>query len=90
MIATSLLFGPLKACYSTTYGINYFSVLEEVSGYSDINGLPHDTMHDLYEGVVPYEIKLSLCHCINNNYFTIDELNGTMDRCGFKEQATTF
>ena len=81
----SLLFGPLKTHYSTTYGINCFSVLEEVPGYSVINGLPHDIMHDLYEGVVPYEIKLLLCHCINNNYFTIDELNGRIDRYGFQD-----
>ena len=30
------------------------SVLEEAPGYSVINGLPHDMMHDLYEGIVPF------------------------------------
>lgn len=39
------------------------SVLEEAPGYSVINGLPHDMMHDLYEGIVPYELKLLLQHC---------------------------
>lgn len=79
----SLLFGPLKTHYSTTYGINYMSVLEEAPGYSVINGLPHDMMHDLYEGIVPYELKLLLQHCVSCKYFTIDELNERIERTSF-------
>ena len=79
----SLLDGPLQSHYSTTYGINYMSVLEEVPGYSIINGLPHDIMHDLYEGIVPYELKLLLRHCLNSMYFSVDELNGRIERYGF-------
>ena len=79
----SLLYGPLKSHYSTTYGVNFMSKLEEVPGYSVINGLPHDIMHDLYEGVVPYELKLLLRHCISNKYFTLDELNGRIEQYGF-------
>lgn len=56
------------------------SVLEEAPGYSVIHGLPHDIMHDLYE------LKLLLCHCINQKYFTIDELNGRMERYGFEDK----
>lgn len=59
------------------------SVLEEAPGYSIINGLPHDIMHDLYEGIVPYELKLLLRHCLNSMYFTVDELNGRIERYGF-------
>ena len=81
----SLLCGPLKDHYSKIYGINYLSVLEEVPGYSIIGGLPHDIMHDLYEGIVPYEMKLLLCHCVSQRYFTIDELNERMDRYGFTD-----
>lgn len=51
------------------------SILEELPGYSVINGLPHDIMHDLYEGIVPYELKLLICHCVQEGYFTIGELN---------------
>ena len=80
----SLLYGPLKSHYSKVYGINNMSVLEEAPGYSVINGLPHDIMHDLYEGVVPYEMKLVLNYCINQKFFTIDELNGRIERYGFK------
>ena len=42
-------------------------------------------MHDLYEGIVPYEMKLLLCHCVSHGYFTIDELNERMDRYGFTD-----
>lgn len=79
----SLLHGPLEGHYSTNYGINFMSVLEEVPGYSIINGLPHDIMHDLYEGVVPYELKLLLRHCISNGYFSMNEINGRIERYGF-------
>ena len=79
----SLSDGPLQSHYSTTYGVNFMSVLEEVPGYSIINGLPHDIMHDLYEGIVPYELKLLLCHCLSSMYFTVDELNGRIERYGF-------
>ena len=63
-----LLAGPLQAHYSTNYGINRLSKPEEVPGYSVINGLPHDIMHDLYEGVVPLELKLLLCHCVQSKF----------------------
>ena len=49
----SLINGPLCEQYSTMYGI---TILEEVPGFSVIKRLPHDMMHDLYEGIVPYEI----------------------------------
>lgn len=77
----SLLCGPLKDHYSTMY---YPSILQ-VPGYSVINGLPHDMMHDLYEGIVPYEMKLLLCHCVSMKYFTIDELNLRMNSYGFTD-----
>ena len=81
----SLLSGPLQAHYSKVYGINRMSILEEAPGYSVIHGLPNDIMHDLYEGIVPYELKLLICYCINRKYFTIDELNGRMERYGFED-----
>ena len=38
-------------------------------------GLPHDAMHDLFEGIAPIEIKLLLLHCIGNNFFTLNDYN---------------
>ena len=32
-------------------------------------------MHDALEGVVQYEIKLLVSHCIDHNYFTLNEYN---------------
>ncbi len=45
---------------------------------SPSTGLPHDIMHDLFEGVVPYQMKLLLFHCVGEKFFTIDELNEQM------------
>ena len=71
----ALLTGPLSALNSTSYGINRLSILEEIPGFSVTCGLPHDIMHDLFEGVIPYQMKLLLCHCVGKKYFTIEELN---------------
>ena len=62
--------------YSMVYGINKKSILLDVDGYNMLNwGLPHDCMHDLFEGVVEYEIKLLLLHCCDQNYFSLREFN---------------
>ena len=79
----SLLEGHLSNHFSTAYGINFLSVLEEVPGFSVVGGLPHDIMHNLYEGIVPFELKLLLQHCVSRNYFTIDELNRRMESFPF-------
>ena len=79
----SLLCGPLRDHYSTSFGINRISKLEEVPGFSVISGLPHDLMHDLFEGVVPYELKLLIKHCVSNKYYTIKQLNNRMARFDF-------
>lgn len=53
--------GPLKDHISTTYGINRRSVLLDAPHYSMFNGgLPHDIMHDIFEGIAQYHIKLLL------------------------------
>ena len=70
------LTGPLKKHYSKVYGINEKSILLDVNHYSMCDwGLPHDIMHDLFEGVVQYEIKLLLLHCIKEKYFVLSEFN---------------
>lgn len=71
-----LLSGALHNHYSMTYGINERSILLDVKYFSMLNwGLPHDIMHDLFEGVVQYEIKLLLLHCIASKYFSLEEFN---------------
>ena len=71
----SLLSGPLAKHYSTSYGINRLSILEEIPEFSVTTNMPHDIMHDLFEGVVPHHMTLLLCHCVKNKYFSIQELN---------------
>lgn len=51
------------------------SILEEIPGFSVINGLPHDLMHDIFEGIVPYELKCLLAQCVMKKYFDMSELN---------------
>ena len=53
----SKLVEPLSGHYSTTYGVNRLSILEEVPGFSVVTALLHDIMHDLYEGILPVEVK---------------------------------
>ena len=79
-----LLTGSLEGHYSTNFGINRRSVLEDVPGFSVTTSIPHDIMHDLFEGVVPYELKLLITHFIQiKKYFTIDFLNDRIDRFDF-------
>ena len=70
-----LLTGPLKDHYSTTFGVNRRSALEDVAHFSVATGLPHDIMHDLLEGCFVYEIKALLSHCFRIKLFSISCLN---------------
>ena len=71
----ALLTGPLSVHHSTSYGINRLSILEEIPDFSVTSGLPRDIMDDLFEGVVPYQMRLLICHCVGENFFTIEEVN---------------
>ena len=77
-----LLQAPLGS-HSTNFGINRRSILEDVPGFSVTTGIPHDIMHDLFEGVVPYEMKLLITHCVHRKYFSIDLLNERIERFDF-------
>ena len=69
--SSAALYGHL----STNYRINRSSVLDNVLNFSVVTNLPHDIMHDMFEGVIPFELKLYLQHCVRHNYFTMTELN---------------
>ena len=60
---------------SIEYGINRHSSLDSLPHFTVITGIPHDIMHDLFEGVIPYELKLLLQHCIIKSYITLSTLN---------------
>ena len=65
----------LDSSASVEYGINRQSELEGIPNFSVAENLPHDIMHDLFEGVLPYEIKLLLTILMGNNYLTLSVLN---------------
>ena len=78
-----LLMGINRHRLSIEYGINRTSILEEVPGFSVATGLPLDIMHDLFEGVVHYELKLFLLYCTSNNLFSIETLNNRLGSYDF-------
>ena len=69
--------------YSVEYGINSPSELETVPNFSVAQNIPHDIMHDLLEGVVPYEMKLLLKHLVGAKYFSMSTLNDRLKRFDF-------
>ena len=80
-----LLSGPLGGHHSVSYGITRLSILEEVPGFSVIHGLPHDIMHDLFEGIVPLNMMLLIEYCVTKIFFTINELNDRINNFDFIE-----
>lgn len=71
-------------------------LLESVPNFSVVKGMPHDIMHDLFEGVLPLELKLLLQHCIDESYFTLEMLNERLNsfdygynECGDKPAPIT-
>lgn len=57
---SELISGPLGEHYSKTYGINRRSILLDTPYYSMFDGgMPHDIMHDVFEGGVALEISYS-------------------------------
>ena len=56
----SVLDGPDSNKSSVEYGVNRLSLLDSLPYFS---GMPHDIMHDLFEGVIPYELKLLIDYC---------------------------
>lgn len=55
--------------YSIEHGINFRSSLLELKYFNVCSGLLPDVMHDILEGVVQYELKLFIHHCIDCRYF---------------------
>lgn len=72
--------------FSTKYGINRLSILDELPYFDLTLCLPHDIMHVILEGVLPRNIRLLLYHCIvGEKYFTINHLNAVLLRFKYGE-----
>ena len=78
-----MLHGPLESHYSTNFGINRRSILEDLPGFSVVTGMPHDIMHDLFEGILPYEMKLLITYLVQKKYFTIHTLSQRIEQFDF-------
>ena len=85
-----LLCGNDATSNSTFYGINRRSILEDVPGFSVTTCLPHDILHDLFEGVVPYELKLFIQHSAWKKYFSVSVLNDRLSRFDFDQDKPSF
>ena len=53
----SMLNGPGHDHFSTTYGVNFNSILNELHYFHVTQGMVLDVMHDVLEGIAPYEVK---------------------------------
>ena len=71
----SRLDGADRLSVSVEFGINRCSSLNSLSYFSVVENIPHDIMHDLFEGVIPYELQLLIFHCKLKSYFSIHTLN---------------
>lgn len=69
------LTGPLSSHHSSTYGVNRWSILGNISHFSVVKNLPHDVMHDLLEGIVHDELTHLLNHCLSQKYFKLNDVN---------------
>ena len=54
-----------------------------------VNGILHAIMHDMYEGVLLYEVKLLLRHCVQSKYFTLKVVHERLQSCDFKVNEPT-
>ena len=75
--------GPDRLSVSVEYGINRRSSLDSLPYFSVVEHMPHDIMHDLFEGVLPYEMILLIRHCVSHSYMTLDTLNSRLSAFDF-------
>ena len=75
---------------SMEYGINFRSMLMSLQYLDICRVLVPDVMHDILEGVVQYELKLLIRHCIDCGYFRARTLETIMTgfELGYMEAAS--
>ena len=75
----SSLGGPLHDHYSTTYGLNEDSILNDSLYFHITEGLVPDIMHDCLEGCVPYETKEMLKHLFQSSVMSLNRINEILE-----------
>ena len=75
-----MLDGDLASADSVTYGVTGRSPLNDLSHFHVATlMLPQVVMHILFEGVIPWEVKLMLANFITEkHFFTLDAFNERM------------
>lgn len=68
---------------STVYGVKSRSALGTAPYFHCVDTLPSDIAHDLFEGVVKDLLTSLLKHCVQQKYFTIDDLNSSLNEFRF-------
>ncbi|XP_026116308.1 uncharacterized protein LOC113094884 [Carassius auratus] len=59
-------------------GVKRDCVLNKLNYFHTVTSFPPDFLHDLLEGIVPFELSLCLKKLISDKYFTLDELNSAI------------
>lgn len=65
------------------YGIHSECPLNKLKYFHAAEGIPPDPMHDLLEGIVPYELALVFRQLIIEKYFDFDTLNFRVEQFNF-------
>ncbi|XP_071821716.1 uncharacterized protein [Apostichopus japonicus] len=65
----------LRSHYSTVFGVNRRSIMCDFPFFDVTHMLPQDLMHVFLEGILPFELKLFIKYCVQEQLTTIDQLN---------------
>ncbi|KAK7921877.1 hypothetical protein WMY93_008779 [Mugilogobius chulae] len=60
------------------YGVKGSCPLSKLEHFQVVNGFAPDILHDLLEGVIPYELSICIDNLIKKKYFTFDMLNNAI------------
>ncbi|XP_026114794.1 uncharacterized protein LOC113093153 isoform X1 [Carassius auratus] len=70
---------------ASCFGVKKTCVLsEKLAHFNVTTGFPPDIVHDLFEGIVPFEIALCLSVFTAKKYFTLEFLNDSINTFPFK------
>lgn len=61
------------------------SLSKQLSFFHPVTGFPPDLLHDLFEGIVPFELSICLKDLISKHYFTLDTLNRQISLFPYKD-----
>ena len=69
----------------SVYGLTHNSVLNQLLHFHVTSGLPGDIAHDIFEGVIPEVIRMTILHCVQQEYFSLEHFNGIVHTFNYGE-----